>query len=145
MTNKEKLDEYLARQGKKHTVERELMLKHIEHLDCHFTKSDLIKDFATDNHVSVTSIYRNIAIFIEAGIITEHNFPSPEPVYELTSRAMTHCHRICTKCGEVKEFRDAQATSLLKHHRFRAFSMRSTNIYVYGICKKCLTNTKQKQ
>jgi len=144
MTNSERLNEYLKRQGKRQTTEREMMLEHIEHLNCHFTKSDLIENFGKVKHVSTTSIYRNMALFVEAGIVTEHNFPAPEPVYELTSRASTHCHRICTVCGEVKEFRDTQATSAIKHHRFRAFAMHSTNIYVYGICKKCLTSKTSK-
>ena len=144
MSNAEKLCSYLKQQGMRQTTERDMMLNHIEHLDCHFTKSDLVKNFGKVNHVSTASIYRNMALFVEAGIVTQHNFPAPEPVYELATRAATHCHRICTVCGEVKEFRDAQATSMLKHHRFRAFKMQSANIYVYGVCKHCLTSKKSK-
>lgn len=144
MTNKEKLNTHISKNGLRHTVERDLMLQHIESIEGHFTASDLIADFGKKQNVSNASIYRNLNLFVEAGIVTAHTFPVPETVYELTAKAITHCHRICTICGEVKEFRDAQAASALKHHRFRAFNMRTANIYVYGICKKCATNKNTK-
>ncbi len=145
MTNKEKLSAHIAKNGLRHTFERDQMLQHIETINGHFTASGLIETFGKKENVSNASIYRNLNLFVEAGIVTEHRFPVPETVYELTSRAITHCHRICTICGEVKEFRDAQVSSALKHHRFRAFKMHNSNVYVYGICKKCLTNNSTKQ
>ena len=140
MTNKEKLNSYIAKNGLRHTFERDIMLQHIETIDGHFTAFGLIETFGKRNNVSNASIYRNLKLFVEAGIVTEHNFPVPETIYELTTRAITHCHRICTICGEIKEFRDIQVSSSLKRHRFRAFKMSSANVYVYGICKKCSTN-----
>lgn len=144
MTNKEKLNAHITKNGLRHTIERELMLQHIEALNGHFTASELIETFGKEKNVSNASIYRNLNLFVEAGIVTEHHFPVPETVYELTTRAITHCHRICTTCGDVKEFRDAQASSALKHHRFRAFKMRTANVYVYGTCKKCSTSKNTK-
>ena len=142
MSNTEKLDQYLAARGLRHSTERTLMLKHIETLKEHFTIESLIETFGKVQHVSQASIYRNIKIMVEAGIVTEHRFPMREVEYELSSKAATHCHRVCTVCGEVKEFRDATVVTTLHQHRFRAFSMESSSIYVYGICKKCM-NKKQ--
>lgn len=144
MTNLEKLNAYIEKHNLRHTLEREMMLKHIEGIDGHFTASVLIESFGKEKNVSNSSIYRNLNLFEEAGIVTMHHFPVPEAVYELSTRAATHYHRICTICGEVKEFRDAQASSTLKSHRFRGFEMLSANVYIYGICKKCKTNKKQK-
>jgi len=144
MTNLEKLNAYIEKHNLRHTTEREMMLKHIEGINGHFTASELIDTFGKENNVSNATIYRNLNLLEDAYIVTKHQFPVPEAVYELSTRAATHYHRICTSCGEVKEFRDAQASSALKSHRFRGFDMRSANIYIYGTCKKCKINKKHK-
>lgn len=137
MANFEKLNAYIEKNGLRHTVERKMMLEYIERIDGHFTASELIRTFGQEKHVSNASIYRNLNLFVDAGIVVEHAFPSQEAVYEMATKAATHFHRICTMCGEVKEFRDATASSALKRHRFRGFEMQAASVYIYGVCKKC--------
>ncbi|MBQ0008400.1 MAG: transcriptional repressor [bacterium] len=137
MKSIEKLEKYLKEHELRHTLERTSMLEYIIQLDNHFSINTLMNDFATTHHISKMSVYRNLELFLKAGIVVMHPFPGDEIIYELMERAETHSHRICTLCGAVKEFHDAKATKLLRSHRFKGFTMKSNHIYIYGICSKC--------
>ena len=137
MDSYQKLEKYLKVHELRHTYERTNMLDFIVQLDGHFTVPQLLEQFAKPWHISRVSIYRNLNLFVDADIVVVHPFPGDEKVYELTERAVTHCHRVCMRCGAVKEFTDMRASKLLNAHRFRHFSKISTHAYIYGVCAKC--------
>lgn len=135
--SKEKLDNYLKEHELRQTTERTAMLDYIMQLDSHFSIGTLMNDFAPTHHISKMSVYRNLELFLKANIVVMHPFPGDEIIYELSERAETHYHRICTQCGAVKEFHDAKTSKLLKSHRFKGFTMKSNHVYIHGICSKC--------
>lgn len=137
LTPEKALETYIKQHNLRPSVERNMMLSFISQYDAHFTIPILIKEFGIPQHVSRASIYRNIELFLSAGIIIRHPLNEKEPIYELTKRADTHCHRICVKCNRIQEFTDAKAVQFLKYHRFKNFHTLHNQIYIYGICKKC--------
>ena len=140
MDSQKKLEKYIRDNKLRHTGERSSMLDYIIGLDGHFTLEMLIEGFGVPNHVSRASVYRNLNLFVDAGLVVEHPFPGEVRVFELMERAVTHYHRVCTKCGAVKEFKDMKTNKTLKSHRFRGFSMQSNHVYIYGVCSKCRDN-----
>jgi Fur family ferric uptake transcriptional regulator len=55
--------------------------------------------------IGLATVYRALAQFEAAGLITRHHFDSGQTVYEL-ERGPHHDHIVCILCGRVEEFYD---------------------------------------
>lgn len=136
LSPEKRLETYIASQGLRHSTERDLMLRYIKEYDAHFSLQRLVDDFGVKEHVSRASIYRNIKLFLQAGVIVCHPFPGDD-VYELEERASKHCHRVCIHCGAVKEFTDRDISRRFMEHRFRKFYAHHQQLYIFGVCGEC--------
>jgi len=57
--------------------------------------------------VGLATVYRVLAQFEQADILTRSNFESGKAVYEL-NEGQHHDHLVCLDCGRVEEFYDAE-------------------------------------
>jgi len=72
----------------------------------HMSADDIHLNLAADdNEIPLATIYRVLAQFEQAGLVTRHNFESGHSVFELDS-GDHHDHMICVDTGEVMEFVD---------------------------------------
>jgi len=55
--------------------------------------------------IGLATVYRALAQFETAGLITRHHFEGGQTVYEL-ERGTHHDHIVCIRCGRVEEFFD---------------------------------------
>ncbi len=131
------LDEYILRNKMRHTIERKILLDQILALDSHFTAQSLHEMVNQEQHISLGCVYNNIDIFLAASIIVKHPFPGREAVFETAYRARNHHHRICTRCGAIKEFSDSKLSRTISLREFNAFTTEYHSLYLFGICKKC--------
>jgi Fur family ferric uptake transcriptional regulator len=138
----ERLELYIVRNKIKRTVERRLILEKIISLDSHFTANSLSKLMEGFEYVSLATIYNTLDLFLKAGLIVRHPFAAPE--YESVLRSHTHHHRICRKCGAIKEFTDLKIKKSIQNRVFTAFDIDYTALYVYGLCKKCMPKKPKK-
>ena len=70
----------------------------------HMSADDIHLNLAADdNEIPLATIYRVLAQFEQAGLVTRHNFESGHSVFELDS-GDHHDHMICVDTGEVMEF-----------------------------------------
>lgn len=143
-TPQEQLRNYIIKNKLRNTEERYFVLEEIIALNSHFTTQELYEHVKTKFQISRASIYNIIDLFIDASLIVRHPFPGREIEYELRQRAITHHHKICTKCGKVKEFTDLKISKAINKREFTAFDTEFHMVYLYGLCKKCRPRNKKK-
>jgi len=132
------LTAYLVKKKLRKTEERYTILQQICEFPGHFDIITLHENLESLNfHVSKATLYNNLDLFIEAGLIVRH-FITPQTVqYELRSLAETHQHLICTHCGDVKEIRNQTLKANIGNLKLRRFTPEFSSLYIYGICSRC--------
>jgi Fe2+ or Zn2+ uptake regulation protein len=94
--------------------------------------------------VPQSSVYRNLAVFDEAGIV--HRMPGPGDFarYELAEHLMGHHHHmVCSTCGAVEdillpgEIEEELEKALRRIARQRGFALTSHRLDLVGDCTRC--------
>ncbi len=74
----------------------------------HMTAEDVFRVLLEDRaDVGLATVYRVLAQFEQADILSRSHFESGKAVYEL-NEGQHHDHLVCLDCGRVEEFYDAQ-------------------------------------
>ncbi|MHA3903238.1 ferric iron uptake transcriptional regulator [Castellaniella sp. WN] len=97
---------------------------------------------AEDVDIGLATVYRVLTQFEQAGILLRSQFDGGKAVFELND-GDHHDHLICTNCGRVVEFSDAEIEK--RQHRVakdNGFTLESHNMMLYGICPKCSAGKK---
>jgi Fur family transcriptional regulator, ferric uptake regulator len=86
--------------------------------------------------VGLATIYRVLAQFEQAGLVTRNHFESGKAVYEL-NEGTHHDHLVCLDCGRVEEFVDAQIESRQRAvAQARGFDLAEHSLSLYAHCTK---------
>jgi Fur family ferric uptake transcriptional regulator len=103
-----KVDE-LKNTGLKVTLPRLKILEIFQKSDQrHLTAEDVYRVLLQDgSDVGLATVYRVLAQFEQAGLLSRNHFESGKAVYEL-DQGEHHDHLVCLDCGRVEEFYDAQ-------------------------------------
>jgi Fur family ferric uptake transcriptional regulator len=87
--------------------------------------------------IGLATVYRVLTQFEQAGILLRSNFESGKAVYEL-NEGQHHDHFVCTGCGKVEEFYDAE---IEKRQQLIAnqmgWSIQDHSMSLYGQCADC--------
>ncbi|MBP8287831.1 MAG: ferric iron uptake transcriptional regulator [Rhodoferax sp.] len=101
----------------------------------HMTAEDVYRVLLEDQaDVGLATVYRVLAQFEQADILSRSHFESGKAVYEL-NEGQHHDHLVCLDCGRVEEFYDAQiekrqnAVALAK-----GFSIADHTLSLYAHC-----------
>ena len=87
--------------------------------------------------LSLATIYKNIILMMEKGVVVEVPITGKKPKYELSKK--DHIHLVCTECGDVEDKPCAEATDKLfyaltdKEH----FVLNKRQVNLYGVCSEC--------
>lgn len=74
----------------------------------HMTAEDVFRVLMEEHaDVGLATVYRVLAQFEQAEILTRSHFESGKAVYEL-NEGQHHDHLVCLDCGRVEEFFDAE-------------------------------------
>ena len=74
----------------------------------HMTAEDVFRVLLLErSDVGLATVYRVLAQFEQADILTRSHFESGKAVYEL-NEGQHHDHLVCLDCGKVEEFYDAE-------------------------------------
>jgi len=103
-----KIDE-LKSSGLKATAPRLKILEIFQNgAQRHMTAEDVYRVLLTErSDVGLATVYRVLAQFEQADILSRSHFESGKAVYEL-NEGQHHDHLVCLDCGRVEEFFDAQ-------------------------------------
>lgn len=95
----------LKKAGLKVTAPRLKILRLLEEsVEHHFGAEDIYRKLnEAGNEIGLATVYRVLAQFEQAGLVTRHNFEGDRAVYELND-GKHHDHMVCMETGKVIEF-----------------------------------------
>lgn len=131
--------EFLRRRGERITQPRRIVLQRALACKDHFRADELASALAKERrHVSRGTVYRTLALLVEAGLLRAIRDGDVHVHYEITVGREHHEHMVCDKCGAFTEFGDADINEQL-HHACRKlkFRERTHRIVIFGLCEKC--------
>ena len=101
----------------------------------HMSAEDVFRVLLQDrSDVGLATVYRVLAQFEQAGILSRNHFESGKSVYEL-NEGQHHDHLVCLDCGRVEEFYDADIKS--RQHevaKAKGFAIADHALSLYANC-----------
>ena len=103
---------------------------------------------AADSGLALSSVYRNLAVLVEAGVVRRLATHEDTAKYELAeSLTRHHHHLICDKCGDVLDYE--APSSLERSVRLglavvaeeTGFVPRAHSLEIFGLCAACVRAT----
>jgi len=90
-----------------------------------------------DAGISLATVYRNLHLFKEQGLIDERHLGQTRCYYEMKHLGK-HQHLVCEACGQVIEFESPLIPKLIAEvQRKNNFSVTKVELYLEGYCHKC--------
>lgn len=87
--------------------------------------------------IGLATVYRNLKLFKEKGLINELHFEEDHHHYE-GKTSKEHCHLICLGCGRIAEFESPFIIKLKKViGKQLDFEIKITEIKLSGLCSSC--------
>ncbi|WP_218241670.1 ferric iron uptake transcriptional regulator [Comamonas fluminis] len=111
----------------------------------HMTAEDVFRVLLDErSDIGLATVYRVLTQFEQAGILIRSNFESGKAVYEL-NEGQHHDHLVCTSCGKVEEFYDAEIEkrqNLIAKEK--GWVIQDHSMALYGQCAACAARTAAK-
>ncbi|HYP83177.1 ferric iron uptake transcriptional regulator [Variovorax sp.] len=106
----------------------------------HMTAEDVYRVLLNDHSdIGLATVYRVLTQFEQAGILERSHFESGKAVYEL-NEGSHHDHLVCTSCGRVEEFFDAEIESRQQMvAKDKGWQLQDHAMSLYGVCADCLS------
>lgn len=110
----------------------------------HMTAEDVFRVLLEEHaDVGLATVYRVLTQFEQAGILMRGHFESGKAVYEL-DQGEHHDHFVCTVCGKVEEFYDAEIEKRQQLvAKTKGWVVNDHAMALYGQCIACANPTDQ--
>ena len=120
--------------GMRMTEQRRVIARVLERSDDHPDVEELYRrSVAIDDRISISTVYRTVKLFEDAGIIERHDFRDGRSRYE-TVPDEHHDHLIDLRSGAVIEFRDEEIEKLQEAiARKLGFRLVDHRLELYGV------------
>jgi len=106
------IEALLATKGVRMTGQRRTIARVLAQSEDHPDVEELYRRCSkVDEHISISTVYRTVKLFEDAGIIERHDFREGRARYEQIPEAH-HDHLINLRTGEVIEFRNEEIERL---------------------------------
>ena len=130
-----KFNEILNKKGLKATPQR-LLILNIIYKAGHIDIEHIYKEVnVIISSISIATIYKNLKILVDAGIVKEVNISSFKTMYELNIQP--HIHSICKTCKRIEDINIED--ELVKNFLFEILDqhIEAYELNVYTKCSKC--------
>ena len=129
---------YIADQGLKTTLQREIILDEFLRLE-HPSTEDLYQSLRSKHqNIGYATVHRALKLFAECGIATVRNFGDGAQRFEPCREDTHHDHLVCTRCGLIIEFENSQIEKLQQQvAKSHAFTVLDHRLELYGLCARC--------
>lgn len=130
------------------TPERYAILEKVFSTDAHFYVDALHEAMTLEGmHVSLSTVYAAVQLFLEAGLVRRHQFGNQPAQYERVLQGLTesHHHLVCTSCGRVRAVKDPHLMAQLNNLKYPTFKTEFFTLYVYGLCSWCQKRQKREK
>jgi len=124
--------------GQRSTGQRQLILKIIQRSN-KYLYADQIYEKARQElpGISLSTVYRNLQLFRDWGIVAKHQFDGKRWSYESAAKSK-HQHMVCLGCGRVFPFQCPLAESIQARIGAEAgFKVTDANVHLTGYCPDC--------
>lgn len=120
------------------TPQRRLLLSTIQAAGTHLDAKELYRRASEkDAGISLATVYRNLRLFREQGLIEERHLGQLRCAYEI-KRSAEHQHLRCRGCGRVIEFQSPLVRQLLAEvQQKNNFRVTRIELYLEGYCHRC--------
>ncbi|MCE5177311.1 MAG: transcriptional repressor [Caldisericales bacterium] len=124
------------------TVQRMAVFEELKKMLTHPTADELyIKVKHKLSGVSLSTVYRNLEILCEEGLIKRLQFSSGQTRYDAT--LSIHYHIRCIECGRVGDIDFEQTRRIIELANKRSdYEVLDCKLEFIGICPKCQKNEK---
>lgn len=142
--DKERFEGFIRGKGCRLTGERLKLIEGIKRQRGHFNVDILVSSLKKRGlQVSRDTVYRNLPMLLEAGVVAQSFRTSRDTYYECGRSKAHHDHLICHACDKVVEFKDAAIERAQQRVAMRnAFKLEYHCHQLVGLCKKCRTKTQ---
>jgi len=126
-----------ARTGLAATAQRRLIYRAlVESCDHPTAESVFLKIRSKAPRLSLATVYRNLRLFAEAGIVEEVATGSSFARFDGNTRP--HHHLICRECGSVADYYSKSLDEFAPAKRsLDGFEVQSMKMNFFGICSSC--------
>ena len=127
----------LKQSNLKATFQRINILENVE-IHGHISIDEIYKQIIkTHPSLSLATVYKNILLMVEKGLLIEVPIAGEKSKYELKKE--NHIHLICTKCTKVEDKpHTKEIDELFKDmSQVESFELSKQQINLYGVCAKC--------
>ncbi len=120
------------------TPQRRLLLDILSETDSHLDAKELYRRaIEADRQISLATVYRNLRLFKELGLVGEIRLDDVHCFYEI-KRSSEHYHLVCTACGQVIEFESPLVARLVAEvERNCGFHAQRAVLHLEGQCGNC--------
>jgi Fur family ferric uptake transcriptional regulator len=142
------LTAYLKAHKMRRTPERYAILEKIFSTDAHLYVDDIHQRMEEDGyHVSLSTVYATIQLFVEADLVRRHQFSNQPAQYERVPQGIkeNHHHLVCSHCGKVRAVKNPELIKMIGNMRYSTFKTDFFSLYVYGTCSRCLKKMKKEK
>jgi len=131
--------DFLTRSGLKSTRQRDRIVHAFFDAGRHLSAEELYHRLRTeDPSIGLVTVYRTLKLLQEAGLATGRQFGDSYTRFDPNPADQPHDHLICTRCGKIQEFSDANLHALReKVARSRGFTVTEHRLELYGFCRDC--------
>lgn len=132
-------EDLLEKKGLKFTHERKRIYEEVERLNAHFDADSLYERFKKrGERMARATVYRNLPILLEAGVIQKSTGEGKRDFYERTSTKGHHDHMVCLGCKKIIEFHsdalEKLQENLSKEYKFKLVFH---DHRLFGYCQNC--------
>ncbi|OPX84922.1 MAG: Peroxide-responsive repressor PerR [Pelotomaculum sp. PtaB.Bin104] len=132
--------EQLRQKGYKITPQRQEILKTLEAAPGPQSVEDIHRQIAERYpNMSMDTVYRNIAVLLELGIVSKLNFQDGKNRFEINCAGKHHHHLVCLTCGlsEAVEICPFNTLDQQRIAREKKFEITGHSFEIFGHCAKC--------
>jgi Fur family ferric uptake transcriptional regulator len=130
-------EQKLRRGGYRITPQRQLVLEAVGRLR-HGTPEELLAEVQrTASGVNLSTIYRNLEVLEEVGLVTHAHIGHGAPTYHSVDDHV-HIHLVCDRCGAVQSLDAGIAEPFLNDLRdATGFVTDVSHVALHGTCRDC--------
>mgnify|MGYP000932953211 FL=1 len=109
----------------------------------HMTAEDVFRVLLQErSDIGLATVYRVLTQFEQAGILRRTHFEGGKAMFEL-DEGQHHDHLVCTSCGRVEEFYDAEIERRQQVIATeKGWSFQDHAMSLYGLCSACAANVR---
>lgn len=134
--------EQLKTSGVRMTPQRHAILSFLMDTKSHPTADDIYKALSpTYPSMSVATIYNNLRLFVEAGLVRELTYGDDSSRFD--ADLSDHYHAICKSCGSIVDFVHPPLHEVEQAAaETTGFVVEGHRMEIYGTCRSCHAQQK---